>query len=109
MFFLTVKHNEHFHHFPALLLSGSVGVLLFACYSGSTGILTYVPPHHGLYNKDKESRGAIIIGRQALLCLRFALKAVFDLTASVFVIWVRVVRQKCCYGRKGFHNNKKSL
>lgn len=78
MFFLTVKHNEHFHHFPALLLSGSVGVLLFACYSGSTGILTHVPPHHGLHNKDKESRGVITTGRQALLCLRFELKADFE-------------------------------
>ncbi len=73
-FFLTLQNNEHFHRFPApsLSLSGSAGVLLFACYSGSTGTLTRVPPHHGLRNEDKEECQVIMIGIHVLLCLRLA-------------------------------------
>lgn len=103
-FFLTLQNNEHFLHFlaPSFSLSGSAGVLLFACYSGSTGTLTRVRPHHGL-NKDKEARQVIIIGIQILLCEGIAYTD-FDLTATVFLILDLSYEKICCYGRRGFHN-----
>lgn len=104
---LTVKHNEHFHHFLALLLflSGSVGVLLFACYSGSTGILTHAPPHY----RQKGITGGYYDWQTGFVMCKVCVKADFNLTAAGFVMWVRVVGQKCCYGRKGFHNKKKNI
>lgn len=70
-FFLSLKNNEHFHHFPAPSpsLSGSAGVLLFACYSGSTGTLSRFPPHHEFCNKEKDAKQVIMIGRQVMLWL----------------------------------------
>lgn len=75
---LTVTHNEHFHHFPALLLflSGSVGVLLFACYSGSTGIPTHAPPRH----RQKEITGGYYDWQTGFVVFKVRLKANFNLT-----------------------------
>lgn len=72
-FFLTLKNNEHFHHFPTR--PHSLALMVFCCL-----LVIQVELEHShefllitrLCNKAEEASQVIMTGRQVLLCLRFA-------------------------------------
>lgn len=85
------------------LLCCSLALLVFCCLL----VIQVQPEYSHMFLlimdstiKTRNHAWVIMIGRQALLCLRFALKAVFDLTASVFVIWVRVEAKMLLWAKR---------